>query len=172
MKPMNDTELVSLDSSRLAAMPAEEARAVLIRVLDAFQRSELTNFDHLVLFGILLSSSGHHDLDLAAVEWISTKPSSVRLDIVSTLLSGLWRNSVPGARVNRAALDALLRIRDVIQPSDDAEYQCLLALSEVAAGKVFHHVVQGTLEKALQKNLSNTEMDRILKGVIRQSLRE
>jgi hypothetical protein len=167
---MNDSELLSLDKERLTAMTRELARAMLIRVLDAFERSELNNYDHLILFGIRLAGSGHADLDLAAVQWAATQPSLTRLDIVCTLLSGLWKHGMPGTRVNFAALETLIHLHDLVRPAAAEEYQYFLALSEVAAGKTLRPVVKGILEKALETRLPNAELDRILKGVIRDSL--
>jgi hypothetical protein len=169
---MHDRDLVSLDNERLGVMSDEQARAVLIRVLDSFESSELSNYDHLMLFGIRLARSGHSELDLAAVDWAAANPSLVRLDIVCTLLSGSWKHTLPGARITAAALEGLIRVHGIVRPVGAEEYQYLLALSEISAGNTFRSVVRGILEKALKMELPNSEMDRILKGVIRESLRE
>jgi hypothetical protein len=169
---MSESEVLSLDSGQLTALPGEQARAILIRVLDAFERGELANFDHLMLLGIRLASSGHNDLDLAAVEWVSAKPSAARLDILCTLLSGLWKHSIRGTRINAAALDCLIRVHEIIRPDEAVEYQFLLALSEASAGGTLRQIVRGILEGALERHLSNPQLDRILKDVIRESLRK
>jgi hypothetical protein len=105
---------------------------------------------------LLALSSGHDKLDVAAVNWAAAKPSLTRLD--------------PGTCVDVTALESLLRIHNVVQPVDAEEYEYLLVLQEVSAGRTFRHVVQGSLGRALERHLSNYEMDRILQGAIRESL--
>jgi hypothetical protein len=171
MKPMEPDELLRADSNEIAALPGEQARALLIRILDAFDRGELSNFDHLILLGIRLAAAGFNGLDLAAVEWASERPSEDRLDIVSMLLSGLWKHRKRGTRITPAALHGLMTLHEAVMPTEATEYQYLLALSEAtSAGKEYQDVVRGALEDALRKSLSNPELDRILKDVIRRSL--
>src|ERR1700722_11399352 len=142
---MNDRELLSLDTDRLTAMTGEQAREMLVRVLDAFERSELSNYDHLILYGIRLASSSHNALDMATVDWAAEKPSLVRLDIVCTLLTGLWKHTISGVRVNGPALEGLMRVHEAVKPVDAEEYQYLLVVSEVSAGRVFRQLVRETL---------------------------
>ena len=153
-------------SVSLRLCPGTQARQLLIETLDAFERGEQSNLDRLVLLGARLAHIGHRGLDVAAVDWSGQRPSRHRLGIVSNLLCGLWKHGVEGTHVAASAIEGLARLHPLTRGNEALDYQVLLALAARASGIALPDVVRDILNAALEKPLSNPELDRILKDVI------
>lgn len=167
---MNADTLIRTELATLRAWSSVEMETQLRSLLHAYEFGELSNFDKLNVVGMRLASAGQNVVDLDAVLWAEQNPSTTRLEIVATLLLGLWYPWSSHTRITPEALDRFLALLNSIRPEEDIDYTCLMAVAQAAAVPALRDRVRPILTRVQERPLSDPILNRNLLGALTKYL--
>ena len=165
----------TFDEDRLVALTDAQVGDFLLGVIEAYDDEyESADFDRLVSMGVVFAKTGHENADQPVLRWLVENPSARRLDIVSTLLLGLWNRSLRQGPVAAPKLDLLRQARQDLVLDEYVEYNYLLALSRAADSDAPQHVkdlVAQVLVRALKRKFQNPHVQSVLQSTLQHILK-
>lgn len=162
------------DWEKLTALTDADVGQFLVAVMQDYEHSyPAVDFDRLISLGITFMNSGHGNADIIFLLWLMEAPSTHRLDIVSTLLLGLWKRGSHHEPVSSEKVAMLMKAREGLVLDEQAKYNYALALCEVVnsnASSSLKDKVAKVLERIVQHRFENPGLDKLLKSAVNRAL--
>ena len=166
----DDHPLLQASVDVVRGWSAVEAEQYVRELLDAYARGALDNHDKLQRVGITLAGGGHHRADLWGVHWAAAEPNQERVEIASSLASGLWNPRFRDVRPTPEAVRELIALRERVHPNDAIDYVTLMALADAARVADVRELARPVLVAAREQPLSHPDLNQTLQATIKQVL--
>ena len=167
--------LTAHDWKKIITLSDVEVGEFIVSVINEYDsRYPAVDFDKLLSMGVAFAKYGHENSDEIILNWLVENPSTPNLDLVSTLLHGLWNRAYRQRAVSYQKVDLLMKARKGLILDEQTQYSYVLALCKVMnsdAPRPLKNRIDEVLESVLKEKFNNTHLDQLLKSAVHQALK-